>query len=400
MLRPRARRSNTSHTVTQPEASRKPARRFRHCLLLNPVPLPRRHAPRIFTTRRWFVLAACCAVSACSGPPLDAWKGAADAGSAAREHNAAKQAASAFRSAESLFDRALREVDLQNDRLPLWRDYSLAESLFTAASRRYLESSTQARRSRAALRTDYGIRARRLQAEVKALRPQIEQSLAQRTVSAGFSTAQIHLDAARHLADAHRYDEAIVFLAKAEDALHDVEHKRAQGEGVTSNDRHLWSQWVQEALAESKRTGERAVIVDKAAHKTYLIKAGKRIRTFNCEVGYNSGKNKAMAGDGATPEGHYRVTMVRHTGSKYYKALMLNYPNDDDRRRFRRQVASGALPSRARIGGLIEIHGHGGRGSDWTDGCVALTNEDMDELMQSAFLGMQVTIVRRSDEWP
>ena len=362
--------------------------------------MPRRHTFKPTPNGRWLVIGACWALSACSGPPLDAWKGAADAGSAAREHNAAKQAASAFRSAESLFDRALREVDLQNDRMPFWRDYSLAESLFTAASRRYLESSTQARKSRAALRTDYGIRARRLQARVKSLAPQIEQSLAQRTVSTSFSTAQIHLDAARHLADAHEYAEAIAFLNKAENALDDVEHRRAQAEGITSNDRHLWGEWVREALADSRRTGQRAVIVDKAAHKTYLIKAGKRIRTFNCEVGYNSGKNKAMAGDGATPEGHYKVTMVRHTGSKYYKALMLNYPNDDDRRRFRRQVASGALPSRARIGGLIEIHGHGGRGTDWTDGCVALTNEDMDELMQSAFLGMQVTIVRRSDEWP
>jgi murein L,D-transpeptidase YafK len=91
---------------------------------------------------------------------------------------------------------------------------------------------------------------------------------------------------------------------------------------------------------------------------------------------------------------------VRYTGSRYYKALMLNYPNDDDRRRFRKQVLSGALSPRSRIGGLIEIHGHGGRGTDWTDGCVALTNEDMDQLMLSASMGMDVTIVRRADEWP
>lgn len=318
----------------------------------------------------------------------------------AREQDAERRAAPAFRSAESLFDRARREIDLQNDRMPFWRDYSLAESLFSAASRRYVESSAQARKTRAALKAEYGILARKLQARVRTLGPQLEQSVAARTVSAPFASAELNLETARHLADAHRFDEAIVFLKKAELVLDDVEHRRALAEGVNSDLRHLWSEWVRETLAESKRTGERAVIVDKAAHRTYLVRAGRLVRTFDCEVGYNSGKHKSMAGDGATPEGRYKVTMVRHTGSKYYKALMLSYPNDEDRRRFRKLVASGGLPSRARIGGLIEIHGHGGRGTDWTDGCVALTNDDMDELMQYAFLGMNVTIVRRADEWP
>jgi L,D-peptidoglycan transpeptidase YkuD (ErfK/YbiS/YcfS/YnhG family) len=336
----------------------------------------------------------------CSGPPLEAWKVAVRAGEAAREQEAGRRAASAFRSAESLFNRARLEVELQNRQWPFWRDYTLAESLFAAASRRYVESSSQARKSRAAIRAEYGVQARKLQARVRSLTPQIEQSVAQRAVSGGFATAQLHLEAARHLADANRYEEAMAFLARAESTLDDVEHRRAVAEGVNSDQRHVWNRWVQETLANSKSSGERALIVDKAAHRAYLVKAGRLARTFVCEVGYNSGKNKSMAGDGATPEGRYRVTMVRQSGSRYYKALMLNYPNEDDRQRFRRAVASGAISSRARIGSLIEIHGDGGRGSDWTEGCVALTNHDMDELMQSAFVGMQVTIVRRADQWP
>jgi hypothetical protein len=323
-----------------------------------------------------------------------------EAGSVAREQDAGRRAALAFRSAESLLDRARLEVELQNRRWPFWRDYSLAESLFVAASRRYVESSAQARKSRATLKADYGVEARKLQARVRSLAPQIEQSVAARTVSAGFSTAQLNLDAARRLADAHRYDEALALLAKAESSLDDVEHRRAVAEGVNSHRRDVWHRWVQDALADSRASGQYALIVDKAAHRAYLVRAGRLIRTFGCELGYNSGKDKSMAGDGATPEGRYRVTMVRHSGSKYYKALMLNYPNEEDRQRFRRAVASGAIPARARIGGLIEIHGEGGRGSDWTEGCVALTNDHMDDLMQHAFLGMQVTIVRRSDEWP
>lgn len=339
-------------------------------------------------------------LSGCSGPPLHAWKGAVEAGTAARELQAHLQAGAVFRSAESLFDRARLEVDIQNRQWPFWRDYSLAESLFVAASRRYVESSAQARKIRATIKTDYGVQSRKLHARVRTLGPQLARSVAQRSVSASFASAQLNLDAARHLAEAHRYDEAMALLATAESTLDDVERRRAEAEGVNSDRRQVWSRWVAETLADSRRTGERAIIVDKAAHKTYLVKAGRLVQTWNCELGYNSGRDKAVAGDGATPEGRYRVTMVRHTGSKYYKALMLNYPNEEDRQRFRRAKASGAIPARSRIGGLIEVHGHGGRGSDWTDGCVALTNAEMDDLMRHAFLGMQVTIVRRSDAWP
>jgi len=49
---------------------------------------------------------------------------------------------------------------------------------------------------------------------------------------------------------------------------------------------------------------------------------------------------------------------------------------------------------------LIEIHGEGGKNRDWTDGCIAMTNEDIDHLMQYSSVGMPVTIVRRSDLWP
>lgn len=346
----------------------------------------------------WAVLFV--ALAGCARPPLEAWKGAVQAGTVAREYDAEMQAAPAFRSAETLFDRARLEVDLQNREWPFWRDYSLAESLFVAASRRYVESSAQARRNRAAVKSEYGVQSRKLQARVRSLGPQLAQSVAQRTVSATFATAQLNLDAARHLAEAHRYDEAMTLLTKAESHLDDVERKRAVAEGINSERRQVWNDWVSETLSDSKRSGSHALIVDKVAHRLYLVKAGRLVRTWECELGYNSGKDKSVAGDGATPEGRYRVTMVRHSGSKYYKALMLNYPNEEDRQRFRRAIASGTIPSRSRIGGLIEIHGHGGRGTDWTDGCVALTNDQMDDLMHYASMGMQVTIVRRSEQWP
>jgi lipoprotein-anchoring transpeptidase ErfK/SrfK len=81
----------------------------------------------------------------------------------------------------------------------------------------------------------------------------------------------------------------------------------------------------------------------------------------------------------------------------YYKALLLDYPNADDRRAFARARRAGEVSAGTGIGGLIEIHGEGGLGRDWTKGCVALTNADIDDLFQRVDVGTPVTIVG-SDE--
>ena len=99
----------------------------------------------------------------------------------------------------------------------------------------------------------------------------------------------------------------------------------------------------------------------------------------------------------ASPEGRYRITHELQR-SRYYKALRLDYPNDEDRSRYREARRRGLV--KASIGGLIEIHGEGGRGEDWTMGCVALANSDMDHLMRQVGVGTPVTIVRRAENWP
>jgi hypothetical protein len=84
--------------------------------------------------------------------------------------------------------------------------------------------------------------------------------------------------------------------------------------------------------------------------------------------------------------------------SKYYKALLINYPNEEDIRLFRRARTLGLFLPRTRIGGLIEIHGDGGRDQNWTEGCVALTNSDMDDLFARVDVGTPVTIVGNASE--
>jgi murein L,D-transpeptidase YafK len=162
----------------------------------------------------------------------------------------------------------------------------------------------------------------------------------------------------------------------------------------------VWRTWVKETVSASKKSGDYAVIVDKAAHTTYLLKAGRIVRKYDCDLGFNPSRQKLFSGDAATPEGVYKVVKAKNTGSRYYKALLLDYPNARDEVRFRENRKRRTIPHDARIGGLIEIHGEGGRDVDWTEGCVALSNADMDHLMRFARVGTPVTIVRTSDVWP
>ncbi len=155
-----------------------------------------------------------------------------------------------------------------------------------------------------------------------------------------------------------------------------------------------WRGWIEDTIAWSRRSGSAAVIVNKEKHIVTLYVDGKETRTYRGELGYNSIHDKTYGGDNATPEGRYHVTSKKGLGaSKYHKALLINYPNEDDRREFQRLRKSGDIPARVGMGSLIEIHGEGGRGRDWTNGCVALSNRDMDDLFSRVSSGTPVTIV-------
>jgi murein L,D-transpeptidase YafK len=118
------------------------------------------------------------------------------------------------------------------------------------------------------------------------------------------------------------------------------------------------------------------------------------VSEFAIELGPNWMRTKCRQGDDATPEGRYSI-IARRSGNqtKYGWALVINYPNDEDRRRFVLGKRRGEIDASARIGGAVEIHGGGGRSSDWTDGCVALVNDDMQALYRMASVGTPVTIV-------
>jgi hypothetical protein len=155
-----------------------------------------------------------------------------------------------------------------------------------------------------------------------------------------------------------------------------------------------WRRWIAETRAWSRSTGQPAILVLKEKNVLVLLSKGAPARTYDAEVGSNALGVKQRQGDRATPEGRYRIVKKKDRGqSRYHRALLLDYPNATDRRLFAAAQRRGEIPRGARIGGLIEIHGDGGRGQNWTEGCVALSNRDLDELYPRVSVGTRVTIV-------
>ncbi len=155
-----------------------------------------------------------------------------------------------------------------------------------------------------------------------------------------------------------------------------------------------WQGWRNATIEWSRREGRPAIVVVKDAHLMTVYVGGVPVKSYTVELGFNWIADKRQEGDGATPEGRYRVaSRMDRLSADYYKALLIDYPNAEDRAQFSRARQTGDLPASSRIGGLIEIHGSGGRGHDWTNGCVAVTNREMDDLFERVVVGTPVTIV-------
>jgi hypothetical protein len=156
----------------------------------------------------------------------------------------------------------------------------------------------------------------------------------------------------------------------------------------------VWKNWADRTINESKKNRDYSIIIDKFSRKCFVYLAGSKKYEFEAELGKNWVGDKRLKGDLATPEGMYKITKKFDGGkTKYYKALLLDYPNDEDKAKFRSEIEQGSLPASAKIGGLIEIHGNGGKGIDWTEGCIALTDREMDVIFKIVKVGTPVTII-------
>jgi hypothetical protein len=150
-----------------------------------------------------------------------------------------------------------------------------------------------------------------------------------------------------------------------------------------------FSGWLAQTLATAKNRP--VLIADKFSYTLLFFKQGQLKCVYPMALGQNPITAKRQEGDACTPEGKYRV-INKLAHSQYYKAFLINYPNEQDRVRFLRAKQRQEIPTAATIGGLVEIHGRG-IGQNWTLGCMALNDRDMDQLWPDINLGTAVTIV-------
>lgn len=158
------------------------------------------------------------------------------------------------------------------------------------------------------------------------------------------------------------------------------------------NDNYLkqWEKWVTETVALSRDKGNLAIIVDKLEKKLIVYSKGEKKVVYDVGLGRFGLSDKMHSGDQATPEGKYKI-IKKNPHSRYHRALLLDFPNEEDRRRFQEMKKKGIIPPEVGIGGLIEIHGGGPDGL--TYGCVAMEDEAIEELYKMVEPGTPVTIV-------
>jgi len=134
------------------------------------------------------------------------------------------------------------------------------------------------------------------------------------------------------------------------------------------------------------------VLVVKSERKLILLNHGQIIKTFKVALGGDPHGAKTQQGDHRTPEGMYALDR-RNEHSQFYRSIHISYPNARDRARARKL---GVSP-----GGDVMLHGlpngYGWIGAahrerDWTDGCIAVTNQEMDDIWRTVPDGTPIEI--------
>ncbi|MFA9441172.1 murein L,D-transpeptidase family protein [Uliginosibacterium sp. sgz301328] len=160
-------------------------------------------------------------------------------------------------------------------------------------------------------------------------------------------------------------------------------------------------------FAQTSFAGDVSIVVRKQARVVQVLDDGKVVKTYRAALGYAPDGTKLRQGDGKTPEGRYFVR-VKNANSQFHLSLGIDYPGVDDAARgLKARLIDGAQyaaivaahrrnrlpPQNTALGGDIFLHG-GGNSRDWTLGCIALDNADIEELYKTVKLGTPVDIVR------
>jgi len=131
------------------------------------------------------------------------------------------------------------------------------------------------------------------------------------------------------------------------------------------------------------------VVVFKEDRRMHLLHHEKVLKSYNVGLGFEPTGHKRVEGDGKTPEGHYRINR-RNPNSEFHLSIGISYPNQADRAY---AASLGKKP-----GGDIFIHGKPGKYKDaprdWTAGCIAVSNREMEQIYAMVRNGTPISIYK------
>lgn len=135
------------------------------------------------------------------------------------------------------------------------------------------------------------------------------------------------------------------------------------------------------------------ILVEKSKRQMHVFSKGKKLKTYRVSLGFSPRGKKRFEGDGKTPEGRYFI-ISKNEQSIAHKSFGISYPNIIDRQfaaRYRKSAGGNIM-----IHGMMNGLGYWGKFHcfiDWTGGCIALTNNEMDDLFRHVDVGCEIEIM-------
>jgi len=331
-------------------------------------------------------------------PPVGAYEKARIAVSQARKSGADHYAPNLLRGAESRLEEARFAWQMENLKWSPRRDFTKTRNLSLDTIRRAGLAERRGIAVRDSLKSFSASRIKQVASEIQAFWSYYDDVPIKGSLRRNVVRGEVLLKESRSAFNRGDYTKA---TSRIQEAARLIDHAASSSEKFLEDymaNLSQWRQWARETIAWSASQGAVAIVVDKMGRVCKVYRFGRLSAEYPIELGANWIGDKQSRGDKATPEGRYHVRKKKGQGyTKYHRALEIDYPNEADLKWFREAKRRGQLSAGARIGGIIEIHGEGGRGENWTEGCVALRNGDMEQVFEIAGVGTPVTIVGALD---
>ena len=151
-------------------------------------------------------------------------------------------------------------------------------------------------------------------------------------------------------------------------------------------------------IFQRKPEGDVYIIISKSEYELKVYDKEGWYATYPVVFGSKSLDDKMIEGDRKTPEGTYHI-IIKRPDPKWDKMMLIDYPTKSDYQKFNERKLQGLIPRNAKIGGGIGIHGTWNHDEiavdlyqNWTNGCISLKRDDVEELYDFVPVGTKVVI--------